>query len=134
MLIAKSDFNNQKLIDVYKKAYMEAKMTDKGAVLVLVELVKVYANVDRDRALLTLESVWRCKPSATRSQLLELCNRANDQLIMIRVSCPEGAPRLVVDHTTLTEGGITGEAIINATRRFVRVTEGLGGIDADNIL
>lgn len=137
MLIAKEELNNQKVLEVYQSAFMEAEMDDDGELKVVVDGFKLYANVMPDRPFFVLRTMFTVKPEAQRSQILELCNRLNDHMIMIRACLPESAthPMLYIDHFTMTEGGITAEEIVAATRRFMSVVaDGVTEYDTEDIL
>jgi hypothetical protein len=70
-------------------------------------------------------------------QMLELCNRFNDRLVMVRACIPDGSsrPGIYFDHYTITEGGITGEEIVALTRRFIKiVADGIRQFDTDDII
>lgn len=136
-LIDKDELNNQKVLEIYKNAYMDAEMDDDGEIKCVVDGFKLYANVMEDRPFFVLRTMFTIKPEAGRMQVLELCNRLNDHMIMIRCCLPENAPNpmLYIDHFTMTEGGISGEEIVMATRRFMKViTDGIGEYDIDHIM
>ncbi|TLM76823.1 MAG: hypothetical protein FDZ70_06080 [Actinobacteria bacterium] len=135
--ISKEELNNQKLLEVYKSAYMEAEMDDDGEIKCVVDGFRLYANVMPDRPFFVLRTMFTIKPEAQRAQILELCNRLNDHMIMIRCCLPDAAPHptLYIDHFTMTEGGISGEEIVGVTRRFMKViTDGISEYDTDDIM
>ena len=115
---------------------MDADMDDDGEIRLVLDGAKVFGDVDAERSLFILKAVWSVQAAASRNQVLELCNRVNDGLIMIRCSLPEvfEEPALFVDFTIDTKGGITGEEIVDATRRFVKLCQGIGRLDEDEIL
>jgi hypothetical protein len=135
-LMTKEEFTTQKLFEVYKQAFMEPHMEDNGEVKVLVSGVKVYAKVDEARFLLMLKALYGVKPEASRVQVLELCNRINDQMILVRACYPSVAPfpMLYLDHYVDTEAGFTAEEAVDETRRFASVCTGIGLHDAEHIL
>jgi len=96
--------------------------------------VRVRASVDRERRLFDLLSIWQVEPSASQTQVLEFCNRVNATLILVRVYYVAEHSVFVADHATVTEGGITGEEIVKATRQFAMVLGGLGQIEGAEVL
>jgi hypothetical protein len=86
--------------------------------------------------MMKLWCLCRANPEATRQDVLELCNRINDRLIMVRASYSEGAqaPVVVFDWYTDTQAGVTGEAIVDETRRFVNIFPAIWPLDTENIL
>lgn len=136
MLIEKDAFNDQTLLEVYKNAYMQPTQDDDGRVKLHIDGINMSARAMPDRPFFVLSTGFGLKDSATRIQSLELCNRVNDNMIMIRCCIPEGVDDVIyIDHFTMTEGGITGEEIVAATRRFVKVIrDGFSEYDTDDII
>ena len=137
MLIEKDAFNDAALFEIYKNAYMQPAQDDDGHVRLVVEGVNMSARALPDRPFFVLSTGFMLKPEATRLQSLELCNRVNDHMVMIRCCIPDAADRPVfyIDHFTMTEGGITGEEIVAATHRFVKVIkDGFSEYDTDDIV
>ena len=137
MLIEKNDFNDQTLYEVYKNAYMSPEQDDDGRVRLVVDNVHLSARAMADKPFLALSTSFGLKPEATRMQSLELANRINDKMIMVRCSIPETEkdPFIWIDHFTMTEGGITGEEIVALTRRFVKVIlDGFRELDTEDIV
>jgi hypothetical protein len=134
MLIPQESFNNQTVLDIYKAAYMEASMQDDGEVKVDVGGVKVFANVDQARTLFTVRALFGAKPGSARNDILEFCNGVNLALIMIRAYVTAETNVIIFDHTTDTKGGITGEEIVDVTRRFGDLVRGACGLDTKNVV
>jgi hypothetical protein len=137
LMIEKSEFTAQALLDIYKTAYMDATMDDDGDISVKIDGIKVGAIADPDRGFFSLRAIFGVRPTATRQQILELCNRLNDHLVMARFCLPDATPEpcMYVDHFTVLEGGITGEEVVNATRRIVTVIGGgFARYDTDDVI
>jgi len=136
-LISKDELTSAKLLDVYKRAYFDASLDSDGEVRLSIDGLLMFAVTDPDRGLLRFRLGFSVKSDATRQQLLELCNRINDQLIFIRASFPVSMePRLgvLLDYYLDTTSGVTGHEIINGTRRFRAVVSGLPPLDTDHIV
>lgn len=137
MLIEKTGLDNNKVLQVYRGAFMDADLDSDGDVRVKVDGLTVLARATSDRPFFVLTALFTVKPGASRRQVIDLCNRVNDHMIMIRCSCPEAIekPVMYVDHWTMTEGGISAEEIVAATRRFASVIfDGFEQYDTESIL
>lgn len=134
MLIPQESFNNQSVLDVYKAAYMEASMQDNGEVKCDCGGIKVFSNVDQARTLFTVRAIFGPRPGSARGDILEFCNGVNLGLIMIRAYVTDATDVIVFDHTTDTKGGISGEEIIDVTRRFADLIRGACAQDAKNVV
>ncbi len=137
MLIKSDEFSSQVLYGIYRDAYMEPSVDDDGDVLLRVEGLRISATSMPDRHFLVLRTGFGLKPTAEREQCLELANRLNDNMVLIRCSVPTPAPTqiLFVDHFTMTVGGITGEEVVAVTRRFCCVIrDGLREYDTDHLV
>jgi hypothetical protein len=137
MLIAKEELNNAKVYEVYQSAFMNPEMDTDGEVKVMIDGFKVFAQAMQDRPFFVLRAIFGIKQDASRQQALELCNRLNDKMIMIRCCIPDALPSLAlyIDHFTMTEGGISAEEMIAVTRRFMKVIEdGVFQYDTEHIM
>ena len=135
-LISKEELTQEKLLEIYKQAFIDAHIeTDKVAIVL--EGFKMFAVVEPEpRFNMRLWSGFTCKPTATREQVLELCNRVNDSLVMIRACYPKVVtmPVVYLDYYIDTETGISPEEIIFETRQFAKVAMGIVPLDTDGIL
>ncbi len=137
-LIPKAEFNTQRLLQVYQSAFMEPTLDASGQVRIVLNGVIVLARASEvpGQPFLILAAMFAAKPDAPRLQKLELCNRLNDKMVMVRCCIPDvNQGTLWIDHYTITEGGITGEEIVAATRRFATViVDGARLQDTEHIL
>jgi len=137
MLIAKEELNNAKIFEVFDNAFMNPEMDSDGEIKVMIDGFKVFAQAMPDRPFFVLRAMFGMKDGTSKQLALELANRLNDHMIMIRCCIPDAlpTPSLYIDHFTMTEGGITAEEIIGVTRRFMKVIEdGVGQYDTDHIM
>lgn len=135
-LISKEDLTGPKLLEIFRAAYMDAHMDADGDVTLVLDGIKLLISVDPPRSVLRLVALFGVKPGVTRQQLLELCNRINDGLIMLRAAYPASLPQpaLMVDHYLVTEAGLSGLEIVDETRRFRTVVTSIPPLDIENIL
>jgi hypothetical protein len=135
-MITRDELTNVKLQEVYARAYMPAEIQPDGDVKLDLENLKVFAKVQVDKKILTLYSLFGVKEGKTRQQVLELCNRINDELVMLRASCPAALPQpaLWLDHDLDIESGMTADDIVTETRRFRTVISAISTKDTEDIL
>ena len=135
-LISKEELTGQRLMDIYGAAYMDAHIDADGDVTLMVDGIKILVSVDTPRSVLRLVALFGVTPGVSRPQLLELCNRINDGLIMLRAAYPAALPQpsLMVDHYLVTEAGLSGLEIVDETRRFRTVVASIPPLDVENIL
>jgi len=135
MLIERDDLTNEKILEIYKAAFIEAEMDDDGVVVVTIEGIHLRARVLDERPFFALSAGFGLKDGADRMQALEMANRFNDKLIMVRCSIPEDDEVFAYfDHFTMTEGGISAEEIVRVTQRFARIIrDGITEYDADGL-
>lgn len=134
-LISKDELTAAKLLEIYQHAFFNASLDPDGDLMLTMEGLHIFPSVDPQRDLFRTRMAFGLKPNATRQQVLKLCNRINDGLIFIRACCPAAAQsQLLLDHYTDTAAGVTGLEVIDETRRFRSVLNGVSRLDTDDIL
>jgi len=135
-VISNEELSGHKLLEIFKNAYMDAELDQDGDVRLTLDGIKVLVTVDQSRKLIHFISIFGVKPSATRQQVLELCNRINDRLILIRAAYPSALPSAAVmlDHYVVTEAGVTGVEIVDDARRFRTVISSVPPLNTESIL
>jgi len=135
-VITREELTIPKLLEVYKQAYMPAEIGSDGDLKLELDGMKVFVKVEVEKKILRLYALFGTKPGTTRQQVLELCNRINDGLVMLRASCPAAFPTPVLwlDHDLDIESGMTAEDIVSETRRFRSVIVAVPGVNTEQIL
>jgi hypothetical protein len=135
-IISKEELTIPRLMEIYKGAYMGAEVGADGDIKLELEGLKVFVKVEPEKKILRLYSLFGAKPGTNRQQMLELCNRINDGLVMLRASCPAALPQpaLWLDHDLDTEAGLTGLEVVDETRRFRTIFQNIPPLDTDHIL
>jgi Putative bacterial sensory transduction regulator len=135
-LISKEELTGQKLMEIFEAAYMDPHIDADGDVTVVLDGIKILVTADAPRSVLRLVALFGVKPGVNRYQMLELANRINDRLIMLRASYPTALPMpsLMLDHYLVTEAGLSGLEIVDETRRFRTVVASIPPLDVENIL
>lgn len=135
-VITKDDLTIARLLEIYKGAYMGGEVGADGDIKLEMEGLKVFVKVEPAKKILRMYSLFGAKPGTTRQQMLELCNRINDGLVMLRASCPAALPQpaLWLDHDLDTEAGMTSLEIVDETRRFRTIFTNIPPLDTEHIL
>jgi hypothetical protein len=135
-LIGKEELTGQKMMEIYTAAYMDPHIDADGDVTIVLDGIKILVTVDTPRSVLRLVALFGVKAGVNRQQVLELANRINDGLIMLRASYPAALalPSLMIDHYLVTEAGLSGLEIVDETRRFRTVVASIPPLDLENIL
>jgi hypothetical protein len=131
-----TELTNAKLLEIYGAAYMAPTVALDGDVEVIIDGIKLFASADPARGVMRLMALFNARQDATRLQLLELCNRINDGLILLRASCPAAIAQnvLMLDHYVVTSAGVTGQEIVDETRRFRGVIANIPPLDLEHVM
>lgn len=135
-VIRSDELSGPKLLEIFRSAYLDGELDSDGDVRLTLDGIKVLVTVDVSRKLLHYLSIFGVKPGATRQQVLELCNRINDRLILIRAAYPSAlpSPAVMLDHYLVTEAGVTPVEIVDDVRRFRNVIGSVPPLNTDDIL
>lgn len=135
-VITQEEITIPKLHEVYTRAFMHSEIQTDGSLKLELESLKVFVKVQAEKKILSLYALFGVKPGTTRLQVLELCNRINDGLVMVRACCPSvfASPALWLDHDVDIEGGMSADDIVTETRRFRGVIAGVPGMDTEAVL
>jgi hypothetical protein len=135
-VITQEEITIPKLHEVYTGAFMHPEIQADGSIKLELESLKLFVKVQTDRKILSLYALFGVKPGTTRSQVLELCNRINDGLVLVRACTPAAfpTPALWLDHDVDIETGMTADDIVTETRRFRTVIGGVMGMDTEDVL
>ncbi len=119
------------LREVFDAAMMDVE-TDSDGDLVIRDKYRVIVSVhgtDKVRFL----CVFGVKDSADEADGHALCNRINDELIIVRASM-HGPTTMLVDWYLPTRGGLGRKTVVLALRQFVEIVSAIGKYDADDLI
>ena len=135
-VIRNEELSGPRLLEVFRDAYIEGELDSDGDVRLTLDGIKVLVTTDVSRKLLHFITIFGVRPGATRQQVLELCNRVNDRLILIRAAYPSAlpSPAVMLDHYVVTEAGVTADEIVDDVRRFRTVIGSVPPLNTDDIL
>jgi len=135
-MIRGDELTGPRLLEIFRRAYIDGELDSEGDVRLTIDGIKILVTVDSQRKLLHFISIFGVKPSATRQQVLDLCNRINDRLILIRAAYPSAlpSPAMMLDHYVVTEAGVSEVEIVDDVRRFRNVIGSVPPLNTDDIL
>jgi hypothetical protein len=135
-VITREEITIPKLQEVFKQAYMPAEIGTDGDLKLEMDGIKIFVKIEAEKKILRFYSLFGTKPGTTRQQVLELSNRINDGLVMLRACCPAAfpTPALWLDHDLDIEAGMTAEDIVSETRRFRTVIAAVPSVNTEQIL
>jgi hypothetical protein len=134
-IIAPEDMNNPKLHELFQAAYMKP-MYDRDEDLMIEghSGMRHIVTADTERKLLKFMSVFGLKADAPRESKLELTNRLNDKVVLVRFSMPKDDV-LLADYFIPFDEGITALQVFSCLKWFDKVTIGaIQDCDDDDIV
>ncbi len=133
-LIDEDDVNVQKIKELFDAAFIKCEIDKDGDLLVVDEGMKIFLRIDKKRNLITFFSAWGLKSSVSELKKLQLVNKLNDDLIIVRFAM-KTPMTLWCDYQFLYDGGVTPFTIVNNYKVYVRVTKGaVASQDPDDII
>jgi hypothetical protein len=121
-LITSDNLSPELLKAVFDAAFMEAKLTDDGTILVADAInVRVIVNKERkDR--IRLISVFAFKNDSSQLARLQCANQINAEYIMVCASAEKNL--LFFRYDLMVTGGVTKKALVMAVKRFAGIPQG----------
>ncbi len=117
-IITPENLSKELLKSIFEAAFMETSIDAEGDLQVRDGIgCYVFAREDRIR----LMTLFRTKDGANRQELLEFANRVNDQYIIVRVTVAGKGTTISFDYDIPVKGGITKQAVVLATKRFLSI-------------
>ncbi|MBU1236385.1 MAG: YbjN domain-containing protein [Gammaproteobacteria bacterium] len=132
-LLAEEDVTLAKIKTFFDAAFLKTEM-DENKLKITDGGFKAFIKIDEKKKLITYFSGWKMKESVSETKKLQLVNKLNDDLIVVRFSMPRPTV-LWCDYQVLYEGGVTPYSIVNNYRIFAKVTRGAASTrDPDDII
>ncbi len=134
-LLAPEQVTLKRLHQVFQSAYLEATIdSDDDEIMIVEEGVKTIVRLDPERQMIHFASLWQLDPNVPYSDKLELVNRWNRELTVVKFwLLDEGI--LVTEYDAFYKEGVTPGQVINVYRWFYRVTTGaISRHDPDNVV
>ncbi|MDX1546770.1 MAG: YbjN domain-containing protein [Rhodothermales bacterium] len=119
-LLTPENLSKDVLKSMYDAAYMETSFDDDGDLRVEEGGIRCFVMPSDDGDRIQLLSLFGADSNARREDLLEFANRVNAGIIIIRVSI-RGNGGIAFDYDIPVRGGITKQAVVLATKRFLAI-------------
>jgi len=134
-VVAAADISIESLHELLNSSYVNNEIDDQGRILATTDSgLKVFISLNEPNKLVKFALGFRIKPEASEEQILQLANRINDKVIMVRYAVP-AAEVLVADYFLPYGQGIQALQIVNSLKLLDKVC--LAGIrehDTDSIV
>lgn len=118
-LITPENVSTETLKTIYDRALMETSYDKDGDLRVKDGICcRVFSKNDRIRLLL----VFGFKSFVDDQRRLECINNINLEFIVVRASVGRTNNALFIDHDIMITGGITTDALVHTTRRFLAIS------------
>src|SRR5262245_38379866 len=119
-LITPENLSKESLQAIFAAALMETSIDTAGELQVRETLqCLVLPSDSKDR--IRLLALFGFEPQVSQQQRLEFVNQVNSEFILIRATVGAKNDTLFFDHDILVQGGITKQALILATKRFLSI-------------
>lgn len=119
--LAEEDVTTANLALIFKRAFFKASESE-GDLRVETDGPVTYLGVDQERKLIKYSTIYRLTNDASRAEKIELANKANDCVIVVRCSIPENNDDLLfIDYFLPFEEGIPMYLVVSTLRLFARV-------------
>lgn len=122
-----------KLKSFFDSALLNTEITSENTLKVEDDWIKVNVRVNKDWNLIVFSASWNLKSSVQEIKKLQLANKINEKLIVIRASVLN-QNILYCDYYVSYKGGITHLMIINNYRLFNRVFRSTFDKDDEKII
>lgn len=129
-LIIPEELSGESLHALFDAAMFDVKMDADGDVIVK-DKVRVIVSALKGGNIRFLV-VFGIKEGISEEQSFALCNRINDNLVIIRAGMHDPTTMLI-DWYLPVAGGITKRAVVLAFRRFTELIALIGQYDEDNL-
>lgn len=130
-LITAEELDNDMLRELFDAAMFDYHLDDDGD-LVVQDNYRVLVTHHNNRYI-RFTSFFRVRSESSEEAVLTLCNRINDELIILRASIHNG-DTLVVDWYIPVFSGISKRTVIMAFRKFVELLGQIGQYDEEDVI
>ncbi len=133
-VLPENEMSQQTLKAYFEQAAMTAEIDSDGDLKITEDGFKGFLLVHAERKIVTIFALYGMKASAPEIQKLQLVNRLNDKIILVRF-CMPNPTTLWCDYQLSYEGGLTPYYLINTYRMFSRVTrQAVAQQDTDDVV
>lgn len=134
-IIPERDVNVEDIVRILTRADLNATVDKDGDVKVVFTGETVWLSVSTSLNRIYIFTFQNFNEGTDVRAMLNLCNRINDELVMIRATAaPENRRRLWLDYSIPLEGGVTPAQIVNTVKRFCAILQLIPKRDVDGIV
>lgn len=133
-IIPEDEVTTEWIVKTLRAADIKAWVDDDGDVQVNLRAEGFWIRCEIDKSRIYFMAYREFRESADLEQKFNLMNVINDELVIIRAAVTTKRNRLWLDFTFPTEAGITGEQLVNMTRRYASLLGSINRKDSDDIL
>ncbi|MBA2227741.1 MAG: YbjN domain-containing protein [Thermogemmata sp.] len=130
-LITTDNLDNDVLRELFDAALFDYHLDDDGDVVVQ-DQFRVLVTHHNNRYI-RFTSFFRVRPETPEELAHSLCNRINDELIILRASIHDG-DTLVIDWYLPVFSGISKRTVVMAFRKFVELLGQIGQYDVEDVI
>jgi hypothetical protein len=130
-LITTDNLDNDVLRELFDAALFDYHLDDDGDVVVQ-DQFRVLVTHHNNRYI-RFTSFFRVRPDTPEELAHSLCNRINDELIILRASIHDG-DTLVIDWYLPVFSGISKRTVVMAFRKFVELLGQIGQYDVEDVI
>jgi hypothetical protein len=131
-LLLPGDVCSAVLLELFEQANMES-WVDPDGVVVVRDCYSCYLRPDKDGRAIAVYASFEAAADAGMDDKLQFVNRVNHEIKLIRASALADG-RLHFDYYIAVDGGITGSAVAQAVRRFLRCLEAALAQDVSGVV
>jgi len=129
--ITSDSLTNDALRELFDAALFDYHLDDDGDV-VIHDQFRVLVTHHNNRYI-RFTSFFRVRPETPEELAHSLCNRINDELIILRASIHDGET-LVIDWYIPVFSGISKRTVVMAFRKFVELLGQIGQYDVEDVI
>jgi hypothetical protein len=122
-LISEDSISLQKIAQIFDDAYLDIDRSNSERLIVDTGSCRVLVMFDEEKKIVTFASIWSFKPGR-ESTRLELVNKLNSELILVRFNVTSNSTSLWCDQQFLVKGGISPKWLVFSLKRFGEVCSG----------
>jgi hypothetical protein len=130
-LIRTEELDNDTLRELFDAAMFDYHLDDDGD-LVVQDNYRVLVK-HHNKRYIHFTSFFRVRQEASEDMVYALCNRINDELIILRASVHHG-DTLVLDWYIPVFSGISKRTVVMAFRKFVELLGQVGQYDEEDVI
>ena len=116
-LVQANEVTPQFLKETFENAYIEVEQVADTYIKVK-DSYSVFVDIDPNKRYITLSGVYKIVDGASKEKVLELMNKINGEVALIKIVYSEKANNIGYYYYFFTEGGFTQKSLIGALKLY----------------